>query len=183
MRGANVRPDQTYQWQHLPSINMASFESIGSAGMAMSLFGTTSTAWPLTNLALLVPFSTWQTLSIKGVCWMNGTTTGGNIDIGIYDSLAVTRLTSLGTTARGNVSASNTATLSTYVLAPGDYYMALSHDGTSNIAGGAPVAGLCAAAGILEATSAFPLPATITPAITTRAFIPVLGFLLDSTAL
>ena len=171
-----------YARLHFPFITPFSWESIGNELLAMNASGGASTAWPAANLAILVPFSTWQTLSIKGVAWYNGTTVGGNCDVGIYDSTAVNRLTSLGTTARGTVSNIVTTTLSTYVLAPGDYYMALSTDGTPNMLGPAPAAGLCAAMGVLEAPTAFVLPSTLSPVLTTRAFIPVFGLLTDSAA-
>jgi hypothetical protein len=169
---------------HGYQISPDSFESIGAYLSHIAQGGTgSSAAWPLANLALFCPFDVYSPVTITEAYWENGATAGGNIDIGIYDE-AGNRIVSLGTTARGSVSVLVTSTtLTATTLFPGRYYMAMSHDGTSNIFGIAPTAGLLQAAGVCEMASAFPLPATATLAATTRAYLPKFGLLVKSTAL
>lgn len=136
-----------------------------------------SAAYPLANLALFVPFSVPEATLARAGWWANGTVTGGNCDVGIYDEGGV-RLVSLGSTARGAASASVLTSFATALpLVPGvRYYMAFSHNGTNNFFRAAPVAPLAAAAGMLEMTTAFPLPAPATYAIAnTRAYVPAFG--------
>lgn len=178
-----LRPDQTYQRIHFPVLQVTSWEAIGAPVHPIVNAGSASAAYPAANLSILVPFSTWQTLPVNGVAWNNGSVTGGNVDVGIYDSLGVTLLTHLGSTARGAVNVLVSASLSTYILPPGNYYMAFSLDGTSNMMAWASTAGLWAAMGVLEAATNFPLATGITPVLATHAYMPTFGLLLDSTAI
>jgi len=155
------------------TISPASRASIGSALMNTVSTMNTTVAWPLSNVALYVPFTLDQPWTVRAVFWSSGTGTG-NIDIGAYDS-AGTRLFSLGSTAKSTVFSS--ASLgSAYTFAAGLYYMAMAHDGMSNFTGAAPAAGLLEAMGVCEQTSAFALPSTATFSRTTRAVIPLFGF-------
>lgn len=137
--------------------------------------GPNSLAWPLANLALFLPFATARKMTVSEVWWWNGTTAGGNVDVGIYDR-AGTRIQSLGSTARGSVSTVVSSTTWTdLILEAGEYYMAFAVNGTNNIQATGSAAGLCEALGICEMTSAFALPATATLSRTTRAYIPAFG--------
>ena len=160
-------------------------ESIGLAMRAMGLSGgSAALSWPLGNLALYVPIHIIEPITIVAVAWENGTGTGGNIDLGIYDE-GGTKLASLGSTDDGAASTliTNTAWTDYTITAPGLYYLAMAHSTTANILGWAPAAGLCQALGVMEEQSALPLPATATFAVTTRAYIPDCMFLVGSTAL
>lgn len=140
-----------------------------------------STAWPLTNLALFVPFSVpIPCIALEG-CVPCGATATGNFDVGIYDA-AGTRLTSSGATAKGSSVPVNTTTMTNYTLSPNvQYYMALSHDGVANFIAAATAAGLCEALGILEMQTAYVLPSSATYVKTTRAFQPVFGLNFQAT--
>lgn len=170
---------------HGPTISPYSWEAIGTfAALQMPTSAPNTSAWPLTNLSLLVPFSTWQALTIVEVAWQNGTGTGGNIDVGIYASDGATLLASLGSTGKSTASVVITSTTFTdYPLPPGDYYMACAVDGVTNMTAMVMPAGLLSAAGVLEATSNFPLATGITPVVTTRAYLPTFALCQEATAL
>lgn len=140
-----------------------------------------SAAWPLANVAIYVPFWVNETLTVYEAGVGTGATAGGNFDIGIYNA-AGTRLVSSGSTAR-TASAWNVAGLTDTELQPGQYYAAMSADGTNNYSGFAAAAGLCEALGLCEQTTAFALPATATMSRTTRALIPSITFSVRSVAL
>lgn len=165
-----LRPNGTH-------ITPFSDESLGRDLRNGGFGASASTAYPLANLALYIPFCISAPINIQSVTWGNGTVTGGNCDVGIYDESG-TAIVRLGSTARGAASTLIlTTTLTDTVLAPGRYYMAFAHDGTNNIFAWAPAAGLCEAMGVLEQQTAFPLPSTATFAVTTRAYIPHVGLL------
>jgi len=132
-----------------------------------------SAAWPLANLALYLPFSVYTPSTIYEVMWQTGTGAADSLDIGIYDE-AGTRLVSLGSTSTGTASAYNNSTTFTNTeIFPGlRYYLAMACNATHNLFGVIPAAGLLQAMGVMEQASAFPLPATATFAITTRAYVP-----------
>lgn len=143
----------------------------------------TDRAWPLANLALLIPVH----ISSPGLTLMEGqafcgTGAGGNFDIGLY-SISGTRLTSSGATARTASTYVATTTMTNFPLPVGDYYMAMSCDGTTNFGGAVTVVGGNAEAiGICEAGSAYPLPSSLTPVVSTRTLIPGFVLLLRTTS-
>lgn len=166
-----------------PTIHPMSTASIGLSIRAFNISLGTSTAYPLANVALFVPFSIDDTVTFQSVFWQTGSVTGGNCDVGVYDE-AGTRLFSSGTTARGTASSIITTGITPYTLSRGRYYLAFSHDGTNNMLAGAPAAGLCAATGVLERTSSFVLPADASSWVaTTRAYIPNFGIYTGTIAL
>lgn len=175
-----------YSRLHGPTITPLSWESIGpfiTPYFVTAVMG--SAAWPLSNLSILVPFSSWGVPTIREVAWMNGTGTLGNIDIGIYASDGATLLASLGSTAKSTASVVITSTTFTdFALPQGDYYMACAvDDGTKTLFAHAMPAGLLSAAGVLEAASNFPLATGITPIATTRAYLPLFALCMEATAL
>lgn len=156
--------------------------SLDSSGQVCNMGnGTTGTAYPLANLGLFVPFSVpLRTLVREGYVSIGATS--GNFDIGVYNE-GGTRLTSAGATASGSTSPTNTTTMTDLLLDPETtYYMAFSaSSNTITPVAGTNVAGLYEAQGVLEATSAYPLPSTVTYAKTTRAYLPVFGLNLCTT--
>lgn len=143
-----------------------------------------STAYPAANLALYIPFCIAAPMNVRAVYWGNGTTVGGNIDVGIYNEDA-TKVVSLGSTARGAVSSTVTTTgLTDTIVGAGRYYMGFLLDSTANMQAFAPAAGLCESMGILEqAVGGATLPSPATFAVTTRAYIPVFGIYAQTLAL
>ena len=151
------------------SIGQESGRSVGSSSAA-------SAAWPSANLAILIPFRLPAPLLVQRLFLLNGATASGNVDIGIYD-VAGTRLVSTGSTAQSGTSAVQSVDVTDTPLAAGLFYLALAMDGTtgtvqrkttSNVAS-------CKALGMAQVASAFALPATVTFATCTNAFIPYFG--------
>lgn len=139
-------------------------------------------AWPLANLAIGVPFEVTEQCIAYEVFWATGTGTGGNADVGIYDT-AGNRLASTGTTARGSASSWVNTNWTDYTLEVGQYYLAMAANGVETYVSWAPAAGGCESMGVVEATSSFVLPNPITWSRTTRAYIPNFGLNLRSVAL
>jgi hypothetical protein len=163
-----------------PLFNITALDVLGSTPRFTS---DASAGWPLTNLALFVPFSvSVPVIPTKGWAYC-GTIAGGNFDIGVYDT-AGTRLVSSGATARAASTVVSTATLTATTLFPDRwYYMGMSCDGTGNFFSSASAAGIWATLGMVEATTAYVLPSSVTFAVTTRAYCPMFGLNLQSTSL
>lgn len=175
------RPATTYSNDY-SVIHPWTDDAIGAQLRGWALGTLASAAYPLANLAYFVPFQVAAPTTVVGVFWYNGTVTGGNCDVGIYDA-NLSRIVSLGTTGRGAASSIVvTNTLTDTTIYPGNiYYMGFAHDGVNNFFRSAPAVPLLAACGVLEATTAFPLPATPTVAWCTRAVIPMFGLCTNTT--
>lgn len=100
----------------------------------------------------------------------SGTTAGGNCDVGIYDHEG-NRLVSSGATARG-ASNETICNITDTLLYPDIYYMAMAHDGTSNIVGFAPGVQRARLCGVLQMASAYVLPDPVTFAAVTVSWVP-----------
>jgi hypothetical protein len=157
--------------------------ALDNIGDAYSFAAPASVAYPLANLAIYVPFSVSEAVTVQEGWVISGTVAGGNFDIGVYSAAGV-RLTSSGSTARSASAVNNTTAMTNLDLAPGTrYYMAFSADTTANYIATASVAGLNEAMGILESTTSFVLPTNPTLSRTTRAYIPHFGLNLYTVAL
>jgi hypothetical protein len=104
----------------------------------------------------------------------NGATATGNFDVGIYDDQG-NRLVSLGSTAQSGTTAWQVNSIGPITLDPGNYYKALVFSSASStvltlITGNATMARM---AGVLQQTSALPLPATATFAVATFGKTPL----------
>lgn len=132
--------------------------------------------WPAANEAIFIPFSIPFYFPISKVFWANGATLG-NCDFGIY-TWDGAKLFSTGSIAQSGASATQFVNVTPFILAPGKYYMALACSGTStNIFGGTTVTGIVGRlAGLLQQTSALPLPAVATFAQFTATAYPFCGF-------
>jgi hypothetical protein len=173
MTGARFTPSRVYE---------PVFFSIGSHdNKYRDRIGTTSPSTPfawVANLALFVPFTISQPVTVMEWWWINATlTTAHNIDFGIYNEDFTKRQT-MGSTV-GATTASvlvNTSTWANLDIPAGSYYMAMSDDSIRNIVGSADPLGIYASEGCFEqSASSFPLPATATPIIYGRAFLPNFG--------
>ena len=112
---------------------------------------------------------------------VNGATASGNLDVGIYTEDG-TRLVSIGSTAQSGTTALQFFNITDTFLSPGNYYMACAMDGTTGTTRRhSPALERCIAAGLIKGATSFPLPATITFATMTAAYIPQIG--LDLTGL
>lgn len=135
-----------------------------------------STAWPTANMALYIPFTLNQTITVQKFFTANGTATGNNVDIGLYAQDG-TRLVSAGSTAQSGTSTIQYYSVTPLTIGPGAYYLALAVNGASStfVAHTAGSSRNFKAVGVYEQTSAFALPATATFATTTRTFVPLIG--------
>lgn len=148
----------------------------GQCVRALGLTVPVSGTWTA-NLAIFVPFGVSRPFLVREVFWWNGSVGGNNVDVGIYDT-AGNRLASLGSTAQGTGSQVVTSSAFTdYTIAPGDYYMAFSCDGTTNdVSFWSPAAVNIAAWGVGEAalgSVTLPDPATIVQV--THPLLPYFG--------
>lgn len=129
------------------------------------------------NFAVYIPLSIPFPYMVSRVFWMNGSTIGSNVDFGIY-TLDGAKIYSQGSTAQAGTSVVQYASVSTpFILAPGQYYIAWSCDGTTNRAfASATTVPLGRSMGLLQQASAFVLPATATfAAWDNTGFYPVAG--------
>jgi len=141
-----------------------------------------SGAWFSANDPVAMPFTLNHTLTIFQVGWVNGTSTGEGVDIGVYDE-AFNRLVSLGgVTAAGTASGWEFADIADTVLAAGRYYLACARDNvTSNRVGFYPTnsaANVLALFGVQDsATNAYPLPNPLTnmALAATAVRFPIIG--------
>lgn len=124
-----------------------------------------SAAWPAANRAIFYPFLLHVPTVLTKLWCLNGNTVSGNLDIGIYD-VAGTKLVSTGSTAQSGTSALQTVTITALPLAPGTYYMAMAMDNTTGTLYRitTPTVNLAIGLGWFQQATAFPLPATFTPA-------------------
>jgi hypothetical protein len=124
-----------------------------------------SGTWTAANDALFLPIYVPFPYPVKRVWWINGTMEG-------------TRIYSTSSTAGSGNSAPQYVTPTAFILNPGSYYFALALDNnTANrITGSTALSvGACRLSGLLKQTSAFPLPATMTPEAITASFYTYIG--------
>lgn len=123
--------------------------------------------WQSANDPVAIPFRLSEGTFVERLGWINGSSAGGNIDVGIYDS-AWTRLVSTGSTAgSGNTVPQWVDITDTYVPPNTVHYLAISLDNvTANrlrywqMAGSVLATALC---GMQDsATNAHPLPDPLT---------------------
>ena len=151
--------------------------------MGLNTIGTLT--WPAANTAFFVPMWIPFAYPVRRVFWANQTVTTQNMDFGIYTADG-SRIYSTGSTAASGANAPQYVTPSTdFILAPGRYYFALSDSSTTANEGGqgssAPALARLRLAGVLEETSALPLPATMTPVAATNSRFPLCGVTLTTT--
>ena len=115
--------------------------------------------WPEANLAIYIPFTVTEQITIKRILVWIGTSSG-NIDVGIYDTDGTRRVSS-GSTAMGATNTTQIFDIADTALSPGTYYMAMVVDNiTAQFNRIYPQYNMMY--GIREETSAFPLPSTAT---------------------
>ena len=137
-----------------------------------------STAWPSANRAIFIPFRLPRIATVYKITIGSGATAAGNFDVGVYDAVG-NRIVSGGATGKGN-STETTVDVTDTTLGPGFYYMAMSADGTNNYIALAPNVNFLKSLGVLQASSAYVLPATVTFETLASAFIPMIQMHLRS---
>lgn len=156
-------------------ITFMSFEAIGAAGRDIASINPASTAWPTANLALGFWFRL-LTPTIFGCFFVtNGATVSGNFDMSIY-SEAFAELFTTGSTAQAGTSTVQSVA-SAFTLDTGLYYCALAFDNTTAtvMAKTAAAAAAPASHGMLQMSTAFPLPTTLVPELYGTTTVPVFG--------
>jgi len=128
--------------------------------------------WPTANKAFFVPFRITKSLVIINMFWYNASVVNGYVDVGVY-SLDGTRLVSSGSTAQvGAASLQSVAVVPTNI-GPGVFYAAMVCDdviGRYLRIGGSVATNRML--GIVQQTSAFPLPAVAVFAQFSAGVIP-----------
>jgi hypothetical protein len=134
-----------------------------------------SAAWPAANRALYIPFSIPFTFPVTALFWGNGSSAASNVDMGIF-TRTFSRLVSTGSTAQSGTSAIQSVAAS-YTLPPGSYYFGITCSGTTNaIFANTSMTALAGRfMGLLQESSALPLPATMTPAQFAATIYPLCG--------
>jgi hypothetical protein len=155
----------------LTSRMVGPWDVIDGSLVAMSSDQSYTGIWPAANAALFYPFRVPQPVVITELWVVNGTVVSGNVDIGIYDINGVL-LVSAGSTLHAGTSVIQTFNVTDTVIGGGIFYIALTFDNA--VARYFGMLGFNRVHGVLEA-SAFPLPATVTLATTTRSVQPSLG--------
>jgi hypothetical protein len=169
--------DHHPNFAHRPHISVFGPECSGDwALLNQTQGGFGSAVFPAANRALYFPMAIWTPYTVTKCFWYNGTTGGGNVDIGVY-SMGGARLLSLGSTAQGTASTVVSATLgSAFLLTPGMYYLAFAcNSGTATFQRQIPGVQFCKAMGWAEQATAFALPATATFATSTSNYRPMFG--------
>ena len=131
-------------------------------------------AWPSANRALFYPFAISEPAKALKMYVANASVVSGNIDLGIYTDAGV-RLTSSGSTAQAGSQLIQLVDVADVWLAPfTTYYVAMVADGTTGTyarwSGATP-----GGAGMFQAASSFPLPATVTFARDATGYLSLCG--------
>jgi hypothetical protein len=120
---------------------------------------STLTVWPVANLALFVPFTLSEMVTIKRLVVLKGSTAGGTIDVGLYDANG-TRLVSSGSTPLTTSAGTQFFDIADTQLNAGRYYLAAVTTGTVAVICFPLITGSGSFVGLREMAAAFPLPAT-----------------------
>jgi hypothetical protein len=180
-RAGLLRVDHGAAAQAAPvMITPLSPQAIGLQLAAVASAPPGNSGWPAANLAIYVPFTLDEAVTVVKLFWSNGAAVAGNVDAGIYDE-AGARLVSSGSTVAAGTSQIQEVDVTDTRVAPGRYYLALAASSTSQQlqrtqVGSTP---LLRAFGLAN-QAVFPLPASATFAACGYDFIPLVGLSLRS---
>lgn len=133
-----------------------------AGSMAALDLSTGSAVWPGVNAVIVLPFSLPYAATFSRVSWFNGAAVSGNLDVGIYNEDG-TKIVTNGSVAQAGISTIQVVNLTSTPLAAGSYLFAMVFDNTTaqmtrwTTSNGTTFAAL----GVMAATNAFPLPATL----------------------
>lgn len=163
----------TPTYYHLPRIHPFSAECTDGL-QAGTITILASTAFPTANASILWPVYIRRTLVITKFTILIGATNTGNVDAGLYDANINALIVSAGSTAAGTANTEQVLDITDKTVPPGKYWMAVGASGTG-LAMVASTLGAVALrnAGIMKATSNFPLAANPTVAGAVDAFLPM----------
>jgi hypothetical protein len=168
--------------QYLTSLNVIHALSIESMGLAVglqALANAASAAYVSANRAVYLPFHVPVARVLTKLMTPNGATASDNVDMGIYaaeSGLPGRRIVSIGSTAQSGTDALQYYDIADTLLGAGDYFLAVAMNGTTGTLHRLiPSIDNLRRGGMFQEASAFPLPATATPATITSAYLPVIG--------
>lgn len=149
---------------------------IGTELNAIAIAAGVSAAWPTANKAFYMPFYMPRSGTVTKLWWVNGATASGNLDIGLYRA-DYTKIISAGSTAQGTISVVQEVDITDTFLAGSTlYYIGLSCDnGTATVQRLVPGSVFGELSGVMQQTSAFPLPSPAVPAVLSVSYIPICG--------
>ncbi len=160
-----------------PSVVISTDSDVGIADVLMA-WVTTAVAgqtWPTANKAFYIPITITSPITVAYMMTRISTVSSGNVDVGLY-SVDGTRILSSGSTGAGTVNVVQSFNVTDTVIGPGVYYLAMACDNTTaTFLAWIPALQALRGAGVMEQTSAFPLPATATFATLTSNFVPCVG--------
>jgi hypothetical protein len=155
---------------------VSTFSRYGGGGKSRLITASGSpgaVAW-VSGLAVYIPFYLPWPYEVKRVCWVNGSTiTSTSVDMGVYTWEGKGIFTVGGVTMTPATDVQFATPATPFMLSPGMYYFGWSCNNTTGrgfAMTGTAVQGR--QAGLLEETSAYPLPTDMTPVTWTRAWGP-----------
>lgn len=169
---------RNYSGASMPAIAAHSACALGPVLSAIRAGSPASTAWPLANLAIFVPFVVERITTVARFGWITGAAPAGNVDCGVYSESGA-RLVSIGSTAIGAAGVLVTAAPgASIVIGPGVYFLGIACSGVGATFSAQAVtnASVGRAAGMLEMAAAFPLPANAVFAAYGRTIVPPVAF-------
>lgn len=156
--------------------------SLCSLGVPMGFAGSplTQAAAPGTTEIQLCPFRVFFPVTLQTVSWINGTTVGATLDVGIYDA-SLSRLGHTGAISQGSASAYTTQSFGPLTLQVGNYWMAVAANNTTGLINSTTLAiNVKRPLGLRAATQATTLPTAVTLIAPTRANWPDVRFHADT---
>lgn len=169
-----IFPEQYSILSPLPVVQTFSLNAL-----PISCSNTAATAaWPTANKAIFVPFRMTRPYLVTQMFTMNGGVASGTVDIGIYTE-DFTKIVSNGAVNQAGTNSVQTYNITDTLLGPGSYYMAMvisNTTGTTFRVASWGQAALLRLLGVLEQTSASPLPTLAAPVGITSIYLPIFGF-------
>lgn len=162
--------------KHYATIHTWSKESIGTEiGAIQGGAAPAGGAFPASNDAIFVPLYLSQVVTVTRMFCVNSSTASGSVDVGLYTE-AGARIVSAGGAAQSGTNVLQFFNITDTTLGPGRYYMAIAMDNTTGtLFRTNPSTAHQQKYGLAKMASAFPLPATVTFATVTAAYIPQIG--------
>lgn len=165
----------------IPNMVSVFDKRLGWMGEDLNASAPASGAWEDANRAVYQPILLPASCVVRRLWWANGGTVSAsyNVDVGVYADSGYgpgTRLISTGSTAQGTASVVQFVDVTDTVLAPGLYWLAIACSSTSATFARCAITAAPAPPYRHQQLSAFPLPATATPVMSTGTNIYLFGF-------
>lgn len=129
---------------------------VGLSGVVPA-FAFSSHTWAANNLAIFIPFVVSTSITVVKMGLYNGATASGNVDIGVYDDQQ-NQLIENGSVAQTGINSVQVFDTTDTTLDPGQYYLGLALSSTAGTVFSYTNLTGARSFGILQQTTAFPLP-------------------------